>query len=71
MKDRRTEDENPKQSPINSIDKINRGIEFMLRKKVIPKPKHILLIEKTFRFFGKTFNFKLEFSLISNSQSKE
>jgi hypothetical protein len=42
---------------------INKGIEFMLRRRVDKvKPKHGLKLSKTFNLLRRTFHFNLEFS---------
>jgi hypothetical protein len=42
---------------------INKGIEFMLRRRVTNrKPRHGLTLSKTFNLLRRTFHFNLEFS---------
>jgi hypothetical protein len=51
---------------------INKGIEFMLRRRVDKvKPKHGLILSKTFNLLRRTFHFNLEFSWAVDKPSKE
>ena len=51
---------------------INKGIEFMLRRRVDKvKPKHGLIVSKTFNLLRRTFHFNLEFSWEVDKPSKE
>ena len=51
---------------------INKGIEFMLRRRVDKvKPKHGLVLSKTFNLLRRTFHFNLEFSWEVDKPNKE
>ena len=51
---------------------INRGIEFMLRRRVDKvKPKHGLILSKTFNLLRKTFHFNLEFTWEVDKPTRE
>ena len=52
--------------------RINKGIEFMLRRRVDKvKPKHGLTLSKTFNLLRRTFHFNLEFSWEVDKPNKE
>jgi hypothetical protein len=51
---------------------INKGIEFMLRRRVDKvKPKHGLTLSKTFSLLRRTFHFNMEFSWEVDKPDKE
>jgi hypothetical protein len=51
---------------------INKGIEFMLRRRVDKvKPKHGLNLNKTFNLLRRTFNLHLEFSWEVDKPTRE
>lgn len=51
---------------------INKGIEFMLRRRVDKvKPKHGLTLSKTFNLLRRTYHFNLEFSWEVDKPIKE
>jgi hypothetical protein len=51
---------------------INKGIEFMLRRRVDKvKPKHGLILSKTFNLLRRTFHVNLEFSWEVDNQPRE
>jgi hypothetical protein len=51
---------------------INKGIEFMLRRRVDKvKPKHGLTLSKTFSLLRRTFHFNMEFSWEVDKPNKE
>jgi hypothetical protein len=51
---------------------INKGIEFMLRRRVDKvKPKHGLILSKTFSLLRRTFHFHLEFSWEVDKPTRE
>jgi len=51
---------------------INKGIEFMLRRRVDKvKPKHGLTLNKTFNLLRRTFHFNMEFSWEVDKPDKE
>jgi hypothetical protein len=51
---------------------INKGIEFMLRRRVDKvKPKHGLILSKTFSLLRRTFHFNLEFSWEVDKPTRE
>jgi hypothetical protein len=52
--------------------RINKGIEFMLRRRVDRfKPKHGLKLSKTFTLLRRTFHFNMEFSWEVDKPDKE
>lgn len=56
----------------NQRQQINKGIEFMLRRRVEEvKPKHGLTLSKTFNLLRKTFHFNLEFSWEVDKPTRE
>ena len=51
---------------------INKGIEFMLRRRVDKvEPKHGLILSKTFNLLRKTFHLHLEFSWEVDKPTRE
>ena len=51
---------------------INKGIEFMLRRRVDKvKPKHGLTLSKTFSLLRRTYHFNMEFSWEVDNQTRE
>ena len=51
---------------------INKGIEFMLRRRVDKvEPKHGLTLSKTFNLLRRTFHFNLEFSWVVDKSNEE
>jgi len=55
--------QNEKEEKRNQGLQLNRGIEFMLRRRVDQvKPQHGLTLSKTFNLLRRTFHFNLEFS---------
>jgi hypothetical protein len=51
---------------------INKGIEFMLRRRVDKvKPKHGLTLSKTFNLLRRTYHFNMEFSWEVDKPNKE
>jgi hypothetical protein len=51
---------------------INKGIEFMLRRRVDKvKPKHGLNLSNTFHLLRRTFHFHLEFSWEVDKPTRE
>ena len=65
MSNRKSQEENQKLQ-------INKGIEFMLRRRVEQvKPKHELKLSKTLNLLHRTFHFNLEFSWKVDKSTKE
>jgi len=63
---------NPKDQEGNQKLQINKGIEFMLRRRVDKvKPRHGLTLSKTFNLLRRTFHFNLEFSWEVDKPNKE
>jgi hypothetical protein len=63
---------NQKDLEENQRLRINKGIEFMLRRRVDRvKPKHGLRLSKTFSLLRRTFHFHLEFSWEVDKPTRE
>ena len=56
----------------NQNQQINKGIEFMLRRRVDKiKPRHGFKLSKTFSLLRRTFHFNLEFSWEVDKPTRE
>ena len=65
MSNRKSQEENQKLQ-------INKGIEFMLRRRVEQvEPKHELKLSKTLNLLRRTIHFNLEFSCEVDKSTKE
>jgi len=65
MSNRKNQEENQKLQ-------INKGIEFMLRRRVDKiKPKHEFKLSKTLNLLRRTFHFNLEFSWKVDKPTRE
>lgn len=65
MSNRKSQEENQKLQ-------INKGIEFMLRRRVDQiKPEHEFKLSKTFSLLRRTFHFNLEFSWKVDKPTRE
>ena len=63
---------NQKNQEENQKLQINKGIEFMLRRRVEQvEPKHELKLSKTLNLLRRTFHFNLEFSWKVDKSTKE
>ena len=63
---------NQKDQEGNQKLQINKGIEFMLRRRVDKvKPKHGLTLSKTFNLLRRTYHFNMEFSWEVDKPNKE
>ncbi len=63
---------NPKDQEGNQKLQINKGIEFMLRRRVDKvKPRHGLTLSKSFNLLRRTYHFNLEFSWEVDKPTRE
>jgi hypothetical protein len=64
--------QNEEEEKRNQRLQLNRGIEFMLRRRVDQvKPRHGLTLSKTFNLLHRTIHFNLEFSCEVDKSTKE
>ena len=64
--------QNEEEEKRNQRLQLNRGIEFMLRRRVDQvKPRHGLTLSKTFNLLRRTFHFNLEFSWEVDKPTRE